>query len=129
MIYFFDKEGRCIRKSTCVKNRNVRNPDIQMHLDSMADQGPIEYVISDNDYEMNEIYYSRGAIKMREVMPASISGSVITGIPIPSVIEIEGMRYDYDTDVVELEFTYPGVYFVKVSSWPYIDRYFKVVKS
>jgi hypothetical protein len=46
---------------------------------------------------------------------------VLTAVPFPSVLHINGQAYDVDEDTIDLEFSNPGAYRLKLICWPYLD--------
>jgi len=70
-----------------------------------------------------------GEIKGRQPNPATASGLRLSDVPNPSDVTIDGGNPQRVTDgVVDLSFTLPGTYEVRVHSWPYLDAVFKVTQ-
>jgi len=44
----------------------------------------------------------------------------------PCTIAINGTEYHCDSSTADLELFHPGVYKVKVTAWPYLDREFTI---
>lgn len=127
MIYLFNQEGRCLLKSTEVRDRAAGNSLAARILEDARPRGAVASVVSDHEYDINDIYYTRGKIEVRPPCPARLDGLVLSNLPSPSIVVIEGKRYTIADNQVTLSFSYPGTYVVKVQSWPYKDRNFKVV--
>lgn len=127
MIYLFDQQGGCLLKSTEVKDRLASNTLALRILDEARPRGATSYLVSDYDYEIEDIYYNRGKIELRPPCPAQLDGLVLSNLPNPSIVVIEGKQYTISDNQVTLSFSYPGTYVVTVQSWPYKERNFKVV--
>lgn len=66
-------------------------------------------------------------LKARPQNSAVLSGMKISNVPNPSAVTIGGDEPVMVTDgEVELEFTQPGTFDIKVSSWPMLDVTFSV---
>lgn len=129
MIYIFDNTGRCLRSASDVKKRGVAgDPAIASHMNDLREQGAMYYVISDHEFDITSIYYEEGMIKQKAPLPAKLTGLVLSNLPVPCTVEIEGNRYTVDETELELDFQFPGNYAVRVSRFPYLDRIFKVIK-
>jgi hypothetical protein len=75
-------------------------------------------------------YVASGVITPRPANPTTLSGMQLSSIPNPSTVTIAGGSPTTVTDgEVELSFTQPGTYDVKVSSWPMLDADFSVTQS
>lgn len=73
-----------------------------------------------------DAYVVAGELVPRPANPTVLSGMALTNVPAPSVVYINGAKYDTHESTVELDFTYPGRYRIAVSSWPYLDAKFEV---
>ena len=58
--------------------------------------------------------------------PATLTGYTLTGVPVPATVSINDASYETDESVIELEFTQPGTYVVKIVAWPYLDKEFTI---
>lgn len=68
-------------------------------------------------------------VKDRPANTAAIDGMKISNVPNPSTVTIDGGEPATVTDgEVDLEFTQPGTYVIKVSSWPMLDATFTVTE-
>lgn len=74
-----------------------------------------------DDVSWESHYVLAGAITQRQTMPITVSGMKLSGATATAEIEIEGVVYECDGSDIELEFTHPGVYLVKVVDWPLLD--------
>lgn len=71
-------------------------------------------------------YVLRDSIVERPANPAMLNLQVLTQVPLPATITINGSRYDVNDSTVDLDFTYPGTYTVTVAAFPYLDKTFTV---
>ena len=67
-------------------------------------------------------YIVDGSVAPRPQLEIEASGNTLTGVPLGAVIIIEGQTYTATSATVELEFTLPGTYEVKIERWPYITE-------
>lgn len=73
------------------------------------------------------VYVLDGVVTGRPENPTTIAGFVLSNVPVPSTIKINDASYEADESTVELAFSQPGTYTVKVSSpWPILDKEFQV---
>lgn len=72
------------------------------------------------------VYVLDGEVVDRPENPATVSGSALENVPVPATIIINGTSYDTNESRVELGFSQPGTYDVKVVAWPYLDKEFTV---
>ena len=113
-ISFFDSTGRIT--STLKADAGT----IQANKDHFAGQW-----VAGEFYDTDHYVYS-GAVMPRPYNPASLTGKVLTDLPVPSTIYVNGQPYDCLEPTVELEFDQPGTYRVRVECWPYLDKEFTV---
>jgi hypothetical protein len=71
-------------------------------------------------------YVKDGEVLVRPACPATLVGRVLENLPVPCTITIEGVVHDCTDDHCELEFSQPGTYSVRVSSFPWLDASFQV---
>lgn len=64
----------------------------------------------------------------RPVNPTQLVGMDLLNVPAGSTVTINGVGYPVTDSTVNLDFTYPGTYQIKVTGWPYQDATFKVTK-
>lgn len=128
MIYFFDQDGRCIRRASNVNDEGKDKREIALHMLAINDPNVV-YVVSDVDYRINDIYLAPGRrITPRVEIPFSFNPStqIISGLPIPTTIDIDSSSYVVSDGSAELALSYPGVYVVTMRAWPYLDTNLKV---
>lgn len=129
MIYYFNEKGECIQKASSVQTgRAIRDGRaIALHLKDLQAHGPVSYFISDHDYKIDQIYYDRGGLRVKQQCPAVLDGQTLSNLPVPCQLIIDNRCYTCEDSVTQLNFTYPGVYLVEVRAWPYLPKTFKVV--
>lgn len=67
-----------------------------------------------------------GKVVPRPENPITISGTTLSNVPLPSTISIGKTSYDATDSTVELSFSVPGKYYVRVESFPFKDKVFEV---
>lgn len=77
-------------------------------------------------YEPGLFYVLGGEAMARPENPATLSGSTLSNVPVPSTIHINNESYPCEESTVELEFAHPGEYRIRVESWPYLDKEFEI---
>lgn len=65
-------------------------------------------------------YVSGGVVTPRPILPGSLVGNLLIRVPTGAAVYIDGQTYTADGTDIELEFTYPGTYSIKVECWPYL---------
>jgi hypothetical protein len=131
-VYLFDATGRCVVKFSSQKIGPALQQEIDLQASCLPD--PISYqpFVAAIDYKITDIYWERGRLRMREPLPATVDGTTISGLPTSYDVYLDGtineVRNDWD-GVLQLNFGYPGVYLVTISSWPYFDRTFQFRQS
>lgn len=126
MIYLFNTDGRCVRKSNNVKSQGDVK-EISLLLADLGADHP--YVITDLEYKISEIYMAPGRrITRRVTIPATFDPGTMTivGLPIPCAATIDGNYYESHDGSMELALAFPGVYVVLLQAWPYLDTHIKV---
>ncbi|MFT9637293.1 hypothetical protein ACMZ49_08275 [Alcaligenes phenolicus] len=74
-----------------------------------------------------EIYYVfEGAIRERRDMDVVFEDGVLRNLPIPCEVSINDKVYVVGDGNAELVFDQPGVYSLRVSAWPFLDKEFEV---
>lgn len=66
-------------------------------------------------------YVVNGTVKERPTQNTMLTGNILTNLPTPCVITINGTRYECNDTKAELEFNQPTTYVVCVEAWPYKD--------
>jgi len=66
-------------------------------------------------------YISNKKMVLRPTLAVSLGTQVLRGVPIGAAVTIEGQTYTADGTDIELEFSLPGSYLIRVSCWPYLD--------
>lgn len=78
-------------------------------------------------YSLNwdEDYVLNGDIAKRPEMPTKLLGNVLVGVPNGANISIGEKTYIADgSGRIELVFSFPGAYTIKVSKWPFVEKEF-----
>lgn len=66
-----------------------------------------------------------GVVQDRPANPTTLNGAVLSNVPVPAVVVINGASYSTNESTVELGLTM-GTYAVKVEAFPYLDKQFTV---
>jgi hypothetical protein len=70
-------------------------------------------------------YVENGAIVARPANPAVLNGTVLTGLPNPSTVTINGTAYTVTDGELDMTFPNAGTYAIAVTSpFPYLDAAF-----
>ena len=72
-------------------------------------------------YPGNDFYVNDGAPVVRPRQDTLLEGCLLTHLPEPCTIWINDTSYDCADDTAEIEFAYPGIYKIKVESFPYLN--------
>lgn len=72
------------------------------------------------------VYVLNGEVVPRPENPTIVSGQTLENVPVPATVIINGVRYETNESRVELGFSQPGTYAVRVVAWPYLDKEFTV---
>ncbi|MCX5472702.1 hypothetical protein OSH04_13340 [Alcaligenes sp. A-TC2] len=71
----------------------------------------------------DEIYYViDGVAKFRKEMDFIVNGKILKQLPMPCKVFINQSEYQVEDGEVELVFDQPGIYKVKISAWPFLDK-------
>lgn len=83
----------------------------------ISDESWIEGEYSD------EIYYViDGVAKFRTEMDVIVNGKILNQLPMPCKVFINQSEYQVEDGEIELVFDQPGIYKVKISAWPFLDK-------
>lgn len=66
-------------------------------------------------------YVLAGEIVSRPPNPSTVDGLTISNIPVDSDVWIEEDMYTVTDGILELSFEYPGIYPVRIHSFPEVD--------
>lgn len=70
-------------------------------------------------------YVDDGAIVARPENPATLNGTILTGLPNPSTVTINGTAYTVTDGELDMTFPNAGTYAIAVTSpFPYLDAAF-----
>jgi hypothetical protein len=74
-------------------------------------------------------YVANGAIVARPASSAALDGMMLTSLPVPCTLTVEGVEHACTDNHCDLSFSHPGVYTVKVSAFPMLDATFEVTQA
>ena len=100
----YDNSGRI------VGNHNLAPELYELNKDKQMMEG-----IADRDLQ----YIKNGQVIDRPVQSTELHGTVLTNLPEPCTIFINGTPYECVSDTAELEFDQPTIYTIRVEAWPY----------
>jgi len=92
-------------------------------------------MLSDEDYiehasvDDTKFYIVNDSVTPRPTFSESISGTVISNLPIPTTVRTNGSSYTIDDGSAELSFSLPGTYRVYLSSFPYQYKVVEVTQT
>jgi len=72
------------------------------------------------------VYVVNGEVLPQPENPTTLTGTTLTGVPVPATVYINDTSYETTEAVVELGFDLPGTYTVKVVAWPHLDKEFVI---
>jgi len=108
------------------------DPDGKINAVLRGDQSVIELnkqmtesLWVDGLWDSNTHYVVDGIATLRPDCPATLDGMVLTGLPVPCVLDINGTQYNADESEVELDLG-AGSFQIKVIAFPYLDGVFNV---
>ncbi len=79
----------------------------------------------DGLWDGKKYYVLNGVATLRPDCPAVIDGLILSNLPVPCVLDINGTKYDADESEVELDLG-TGSFVIKVIAFPYLDGVFNV---
>ena len=80
------------------------------------------------DYRTQMVDTAAKTVVDRPINTTQLVGMDLLNVPAGSTVTINGTSYPVTDSTVNLDFTYPGTYQIKVTGWPYQDATFKVIK-
>ena len=114
VVYYRSSTGRLISKGRC--------PSSQAGLDPMNAPDQLWMLVDALPSDINSYYVAGGVLQPRPEYPATLSGTTLSGVVVPTAMWINGVVYDVQSDTVTLNFPNPGAYNVVLESWPYLDK-------
>ena len=84
----------------------------------------------------DELYYVMGGIPVprptftpqkTELLADGVDETVVTGLPIPFIVDIDGEEYTVDDGSFEFSTTFPGTYKITPRTFPYRQQTIEVV--
>lgn len=77
------------------------------------------FVVGAADLERD--YVKAGVVTRRPSLKLSLVGAVLKGVPAGATVVIDVAEYTADGSDIELNFSVPGEYRIRVLFWPYLD--------
>ena len=77
-----------------------------------------KFILSDTMFNESEHYVKGSKIRQRPVMPLTVTGSIISGIPQGATVTLGEQSFTVDDGEAEID-GYSGT--VKITCWPYLD--------
>ncbi|QTC00242.1 hypothetical protein JYG33_01855 [Alcaligenes sp. SORT26] len=87
----------------------------------LSSESWVEGKYSDESY-----YVIDGAVKAREEMKAVLHDTTLRQLPMPCEVFINQSVYKVEDGAVELVFDQPGLYKLRISAWPFLDKEFEI---
>ncbi|MEJ0004374.1 MAG: hypothetical protein WDN30_14100 [Pararobbsia sp.] len=88
-------------------------------------QVPAGHTLARGAAHIENDHVPNGKIAPRPANPAALSGNVLTKLPVPSTVTINGIAYQVGDGELDMTFPQPGVYAITVSSpFPFLDATF-----
>jgi hypothetical protein len=109
-------EIRC--SATCVEEMLglQYNPETENYLEHSLVDDSMFYVVSDQ-------------IVPRPTFTETVSGTVITGLPNPTTVVVNGTTTVVTDGEANLAFKQTGTYFVQLYSFPYVEKTIEVTQT
>lgn len=117
-ILVFNIATGAIAKSVCCQDGNE---------DSQTEDGQawIEHDPVDN----GKFYVNDGDVIQRPQLQEVVSGTIISNLPNPTTVWVRCDQYEVNDGVAELQFSLPGIYSVRLVSFPYQEKTVEVTQS
>lgn len=117
-VYYawYDATGRIVRMAYCLPAEREAN--------GRADLPFVEHPIA---ADPDRYWVSAGEIALRPAQDSALDGLVLSGLPDPCELVIDGTRYSVAGGTVDLSFGLPGAYPVRVEAFPYLPAEFEVI--
>ena len=113
----YDETGRLSWMQT------YQDEEMYIHnLASLAVRGPgyVDGHYSGDAYHVDLSATPPVAVE-RPAQATALSGSTLTGLPVPSTLWINSTDYAVTGSIVTLDIPLPGTYSIRVESFPYLD--------
>lgn len=68
-----------------------------------------------------DYYVVNGQAVERPTQSTTLTGTIISNMPIPATLLVDGARIEVDDGKAELELLLSGAYKLRVEAWPYKD--------
>lgn len=103
--------------------RNIICPDTIIDIQTQLGENYLEHPIIDDSL----YFISNRQVIERPVFDVSLNGQTLIGVPTDAIVTIEGVEYIADGTDIELSFSLPGTYNIKLSLFPFVDQVLQVV--
>lgn len=97
--------------------------EARMSAESMSCQ----FVAYEGECDNRSHYVRNSKVIARPEQSTRVQGTTLYNVPTPATIHVEGEPYEVDDSIVELDFDFPGIYEVRIESFPYLDKTVEVV--
>lgn len=71
-------------------------------------------------WPVEQFYVVNACPVAKQTLPIEVNGSVISGLPDNTVIDVDGEQFIVDDGIADLRFALPGRYTVNISCFPYL---------
>jgi hypothetical protein len=88
---------------------------------SCYEQRPVDELWIEGKADDIREYIKDGAVTSKDALQPIISGNIVSNLPSPCTITIQGQSAEILDGEVELLFEVPGVYPFKLTAFPYLD--------
>ena len=86
----------------------------------LREQGK-QLILVDREYPYEDYYVKNEQVLERPNQQTKFTGLMLTDLPNPCTVTINGTPYECNSEVVELEFDQPTTYTILVQAWPHKD--------
>lgn len=93
---------------------------------SDIDPDPEDGIIVPREVKPSIEYYANGEILLKPESPITVDGCVLTNIPNPTTITVDGVSYVITDYSLELEFDTPGTHKIYIHGFPFLDKEFTI---
>lgn len=80
----------------------------------------------DGHFDSATHYAVDGQAVPRPPCPAVLDGFTLSEVPVPSTLIVNGQSFEVTEAAVELSFSKPGQYNLRIACWPYLDGNFSL---
>lgn len=129
-ISFYDEKGQ-ITSELSGNAVEYEKDDIERTPFAITTQGlppfpTAKRVWVEGSWLYKPVYVLNGEVTDRPINPMVVSNNILSDMVHPCTIAINGTEYPCDEETAELDLFHPGIYKIKVTVWPYLDREFTI---